>query len=47
MLNEYRDDSGADAGFVDLALDFIGDLICAFAVGGDFESVMMDAHTQS
>lgn len=47
MLNEYRDDSGAYAGFVDLALDFIGDLICAFAVGGDFESVMMDAHTQS
>ena len=47
MLNEYGDDSGADGGFVDLALDFIGDLICAFAVGGDFESVMMDAHTQS
>jgi len=47
MLNEYRDDSGADAGLVDLALDFIGNLICAFAVGGDLESVMMDAHTQS
>jgi len=47
MLDEYRDDSSVHTGFVDLALDFIGDLICAFAFRGDFESVMMDAHTQS
>jgi len=46
MLDEYRDDSSAHAGFVDLALDFIGDLICAFAFGGNFESVMMDAHAE-
>jgi hypothetical protein len=47
MLDEYRDDSRAHTGFADLALDFIGNLICAFAFGGDFESVMMDAHTES
>lgn len=47
MLNEYRHDSDAYAGFVDLARDFIDNLICAFAVGGDFESVMMHAHARS
>jgi len=44
VLDKNSRDAIADAGFVDPALDFAGDLVRAFAARGDFKSVMANAH---
>jgi hypothetical protein len=44
VLNENRHDPVSNAGFVDLLLNLIRDLIGAFAVGSDLELAMMNAH---
>ena len=44
VLNKNSHYAIADAGFVDLMLDFAGDLVRPFAARGNFESVMANAH---
>jgi hypothetical protein len=44
VLDENSRYAIAHAGFVDLTLNFVGDLVRAFAVRGDFKPVMANAH---
>ena len=46
VLNENRRDPGSHAGFVDLFLDLMRNLIGAFAVGSHFEFFVLDLHGQ-
>ena len=47
VLNKNRDGSVSHSAVVDLRLHLIGDFVETFAVGADFDSVVMDAHFQA